>query len=242
MDSFPFKVEVVKRKRQKNLRLRVKGSDVFVSAPVYCSSSEIEQFISGNLKWIENALSKQKANKEALHETLQKHKRAILVEGKWLPLIFSGAHSDPNGISFRRQGDVIAWFADKSSSFYVDFPLIKKAANSWLKERAKSELRLRIEQLAAKNSFEFQKIFIRSQKTKWGTCSSKQNISLNWRLMKVPDWVRDYLIIHELCHTVHLNHSKDYWNLVEQHYPERKQAEAWLKKNEAIVFADSETL
>lgn len=241
-ESIPFPLSIVRRRRQKTIRMRIKGNEIVVSAPFHCSDDMILDFVKRNQPWIEKNVSRQIGKKEALKEELQKNARAIFMDGQWVPLIYSGANSGNSDISFHYQGAMLGWFANKESPFYVDFPLIKKAANTWLKSRAKIVLVEKLEATGSRLGFTWNKVYVRSQKTKWGTCSSRKNISLNWRLIKTPDWVQEYLLIHELCHTQHLNHGKNYWNLVDFHFPRRKEAEAWLKQHEALVFADSETL
>ncbi|MCH8523158.1 MAG: M48 family metallopeptidase [Balneolales bacterium] len=104
------------------------------------------------------------------------------------------------------------------------------------KEWARTRLPEEFEQVASSLPFIWTRVFIRSQKTKWGTCSSKGNISLNWRLVKCPEFIRRYIIIHELCHTVHMNHSKAFWSLVEAHFSRVDEAHAWLKKEGELAF------
>ena len=71
---------------------------------------------------------------------------------------------------------------------------------------------------------------MRAQKTRWGSCSARGTISLNWRLIHAPPFVRDYLIVHELMHRRQMNHSARYWKLVADAFPRWQEAEAWLKK------------
>ncbi len=78
--------------------------------------------------------------------------------------------------------------------------------------KAKAYLTLRINHLANKYGFEFNKLFIRNQKTRWGSCSSRDNISLNMKLVFLPVELQDYVILHELVHTREKNHSKKFWN------------------------------
>ena len=78
--------------------------------------------------------------------------------------------------------------------------------------KAKAYLTLRINQLANKYGFEFNRLFIRNQKTRWGSCSSRNNISLNMKLVFLPVELQDYVILHELVHTRHKNHGKKFWN------------------------------
>ena len=77
----------------------------------------------------------------------------------------------------------------------------------------------------------YKKITIRDQKTRWGSCSGTGNLSFNFRLMLAPPRVLDYVVVHELCHLTHMNHSKDFWNMVERILPDYKEQRKWLKEN-----------
>lgn len=109
--------------------------------------------------------------------------------------------------------------------------LNKRLQEHWLKQEARRVIEERMKIINKEGRFKFNKIFIRNQKTKWGNCSSNKNISFNWRLIKAPVEVMDYLIIHELVHLEEMNHSKAYWNKVGLLCPYYKEANKWLKKN-----------
>ena len=85
--------------------------------------------------------------------------------------------------------------------------------------------------LSTKHNFKFSEIKIANSKTKWGSCSSKLVLRFNWRLIFAPLEILNYVIIHEMCHLVEMNHSKSFWNLVAKFYPEYKSARLWLKEN-----------
>ncbi|MDX1351848.1 MAG: M48 family metallopeptidase [Thiomicrorhabdus sp.] len=76
---------------------------------------------------------------------------------------------------------------------------------------------------------QYQSLTVKGYKSRWGSCYSDGRIQFNWRLMQAPEWVIDYVVVHELAHLVHANHSQAFWNLVEQHYPKTKQAKKVLK-------------
>lgn len=98
----------------------------------------------------------------------------------------------------------------------------------WYKSVAKRYLVKRIDELAMRLGFKYNKIYIRDQRTKWGNCSQDKNISLNWRLIKAPTIVIDYLIVHELVHTKIMKHSTKFWTMLRSHYPDYKAAIDWL--------------
>ncbi len=75
----------------------------------------------------------------------------------------------------------------------------------------------------------YKRITIRDQKTRWGSCSAKGTLSFNWRLMLAPPAILDYVVVHELCHLTHMNHSAAFWQAVETVYPDYRNARKWLK-------------
>jgi predicted metal-dependent hydrolase len=97
------------------------------------------------------------------------------------------------------------------------------------RRRARHELPARLLQLAAELGLRVSKISVRNQKWRWGSCSPSGHICLNWRLAAMPDWVRDYVLIHELMHLKRMDHSKKYWALVAAVCPSYKDARAWLR-------------
>jgi len=102
--------------------------------------------------------------------------------------------------------------------------------NQWMQKKAKKILLPWLQNVGAELSLSYNKVTIRRQKTRWGSCSAQHNINLNRNLLLLaPELVR-YLIIHELCHTVHFNHSESYWQLVAQYEPNYKALDHQLNR------------
>lgn len=91
------------------------------------------------------------------------------------------------------------------------------ALKEWLRKRARDTLVPRLARLARIHGFSYSRTQVRCQKTRWGSCSARGTISLNLQLLFLPARLADYVLIHELCHTVHLNHSPAFWELVARH-------------------------
>jgi predicted metal-dependent hydrolase len=104
------------------------------------------------------------------------------------------------------------------------------------KALARCEIPKRVSQWAAQMNLSFGDIRIKDQKTRWGSCSKSGNLNFNWRLILAPDWVLDYVIVHELCHLVELNHSARFWRLVQHAFPRYQEAKAWLRENGSSLF------
>jgi predicted metal-dependent hydrolase len=100
---------------------------------------------------------------------------------------------------------------------------------------AQRELVFRAKQLAQDCAAAVRRVVVRNQKSRWGSCSYNGTISLNWRLIQLPAHVCDYIIIHELMHLRHLNHSAHFWAEVERACPDYRAAEDWLKENSGQV-------
>ena len=98
-------------------------------------------------------------------------------------------------------------------------------------ERAKRDLPARLLELAASLDLTVSKVSIRNQRWRWGSCSPSGHICLNWRLVNMPAWVRDYVLIHELMHLRRLDHSQKFWTLVAQQCPDYQAARRWLREH-----------
>lgn len=239
-------ITYTRRKGQKSIRIRVKPDHILVSAPYYCADRSILAFVTEKEQWIRSAIVRMNGKRNSEQQLLDDHQNDILLRGNWVPITIR--HARPGADTWllvERQGRVDAYPPDTGSTSTGDlFTPVNSTKNTvpkdvkreFLYETARQELPETFKQIAAELPFKWIRLFIRSQRTKWGTCSSKGNISLNWRLIMCPPDILRYLIVHELCHTVHMNHSMAYWKLVKQHYPQVEQANKWLRTQGNICF------
>ena len=109
----------------------------------------------------------------------------------------------------------------------------------FLRRQALDFITARAKELAAKMEVTFNNITVKDQKSLWGSCSQKNNLNFSYRLIKMPRAVIDYLIVHELAHLVHFDHSADFWATVEKFIPDYKQHRRWLNNNKYAVMAES---
>ncbi len=101
----------------------------------------------------------------------------------------------------------------------------------WYREQALDKLAERVERYQNRIGQEPNSIKVKEQKKRWGSCSSLGNLNFNWRIIMAPISVIDYIVVHELAHLKHLNHSKDFWQLVEAIVPSYKEKQEWLRVN-----------
>jgi hypothetical protein len=112
-----------------------------------------------------------------------------------------------------------------------DRPVMSEKEIKQLCAKAAIVLKQKTEYYARIIGVDYGRITIRHQKTRWGSCSSKGNINYNCMLMLVPDELQDYVVVHELCHRIHMNHSPEFWAEVEKVLPDYKQRRKRLKEN-----------
>jgi predicted metal-dependent hydrolase len=119
-------------------------------------------------------------------------------------------------------------------------PPIVRPDEPQLRRRAATELPVELLTLAAAHDIIVTRVSVRNQRSRWGACSSTGSITLNWRLILVPPFVREYVMIHELMHRRELNHSKRFWRHVATACPHHQDARRWLLENGRRLFAGQE--
>lgn len=127
------------------------------------------------------------------------------------------------------------WLSDKISSFqkYQESKLAKLGREDYLKykDEAQRLIKDRADHYSYAYGYCYNNISIKDQKTRWGSCSSKKNLNFNYKLLFLPAKIRDYIIVHEICHLKELNHSKKFWDLVAREIPDHKKIRKELKEN-----------
>mgnify|MGYP002868962940 CR=1 FL=1 len=103
-------------------------------------------------------------------------------------------------------------------------------------ENAKEKLPRLVSRYAKEMEIDYNQVFVKAQKTRWGSCSDKGNINLNCLLMIVPSYVRKYVIVHELAHRKEMNHSSRFWKIVADEMPNYQKAIKWMNKNGDTVI------
>ena len=127
---------------------------------------------------------------------------------------------------------------DERLVFYgniADFHQCVPALIKWLKIQAKAYLPGILDNISKECGLSYLKVGVRAQKTLWGSCSSDHSIQLNYKLIMLPQKVMRYVMIHELCHTVHLNHAKSFWALVKKNMPDYHECEKLLKSANQLL-------
>ena len=109
-------------------------------------------------------------------------------------------------------------------------PTRTRALERWYRRAARVEIAPRVEHAVADAGLDYERLTIRGQRTRWGSCSTTGTLSFNWRLLLAPEPVLDYVVWHEVCHLEVPDHSKRFWRLLARHRPGYREQERWLRR------------
>ncbi len=110
----------------------------------------------------------------------------------------------------------------------------RKEVLNFLAYMAGNNINLRLNKYSNEMQLKYNDVRIKDVKSKWGSCSSKKNLNFNYKLIFAPQWIIDYVVVHELSHLKHMDHSKNFWGLVQLYAPKYKEARKWFKDNNSI--------
>lgn len=208
-----YNIVIKKSKRAKHIQLRIhKTGEINLIVPLRSSIEKALNFLDEQLEWIEKKISKLAFNKNKFRYLDSRINIRSITDKK--DNLFS-----------------IYWFDNeliKSTSQEIK---VEQLYDQWLFEKAKLFIPQRVHQLADKYGFVFNSVKVKRLRSRWGSCSSKKNLSFSYRLMQFDFNVIDYVIIHELCHLKEMNHSKAFWSLVRSVLPDYQNYKKTLSSN-----------
>lgn len=210
------------RARRYLLRLRPDGT-ARVTIPRGGSAAAAREFVERNRVWLERQIQQWQAR--------PRQRSAWRVGSQ---LLFRGE-------SVQIQSDLPARIRLGAEILAVDHGTddLRPAIENHLRRLAARELPPRVVELAGRHGLAVNRVTVRDQRARWGSCSRRGTISLNWRLIQTPDHVRDYIILHEMAHLKQMNHSRRFWQEVEGLCPDYRSAEGWLKQNRGLLHPGS---
>lgn len=212
--------------RAKRVRLTIANGEVSVTVPHRLRGFSIEGFLQEHGQWILAKL--EQTTKRKAHPTLPKD--VILVTG--VPIRIERVEEKE-----RKARAKVDLTRDR---VIVRVPAGSRIATlsiveDWLRDRARDAIAQVVVRQSARMQAHPTGLTIRDQRTRWGSCSGKGTLSFNWRLIMAPPAVMEYVVIHELGHLFHPNHSKDFWAVVAKYAPDFKVQRAWLRKNASLL-------
>jgi len=215
--TLAYRIRESRRRRTLGLSLKPDGA-LHVAAPAGVPLSVIRRFVAERRAWIEE--------KRALIREYLAH-RPPLAEGAALPLLdgqlLLSIVERPGRARCRREEDTLIVTAP-------DRRAVARAIEAWYRRAAAEHAAERIAHFAKAVGRAPSQLTIRAQKSRWGSCTSRGSVSLNWRLMQMPAAIFDYVVVHELCHLLVPNHSPRFWNEVARVLPDYAARRAALRR------------
>lgn len=228
--------QLIRSNKRKSIALQVKQGIVTVRAPKYVKESYIKQLVLQKTPWLEGKILLHKEFRQSLESNQHVSAQSNLFTNNgclWL----DGRKRNIR-LSFSKKGS-IECFAEyiqvilskryENSVEKLQQKAIKRQIEAYYKERATKLLTEKIARFSELLNLFPSDIKIRQYKARWGSCNNRGQLSFNYLLIMTPEWVIDYVVVHELCHLKHLNHSRQFWLLVEHYFPDYKAAKNWLK-------------
>lgn len=202
-----YKYSVVRSARSSIAVVVSTDNKITVRCPWSLRQEEIEKFLDGKASWIEKVVYKNSVNLAANDDVMEL--KAVYVGGEKLPLVTGSKNA-----------------IERDAVYVKSVSDIKKVYLAAFSEKFLQ----RVDELSKAALLYPNKVSFKDYKGRWGCCDAGNNLIFNYRLFMLPESVQDYVIIHELCHTLCHNHSQAFWKLVEEFTPEYKQAKKLLAK------------
>tara|TARA_B110000003_G_scaffold249476_1_gene261868 strand:+ start:154 stop:846 length:693 start_codon:yes stop_codon:yes gene_type:complete len=228
MDGFPFQVEVIRTDRKKSASIHLQGDLVKVRVPMTLSDRRVKDLVTKRTSWIKSKLQEQ-SNRPVLAPREYISGETLTYLGKNYRLnVLIGEQP----LVKLRRGYVEVTISDTD----VDpKTTVHSLLQDWYRSHAQKRLEEKTSHLAEIIGVNPSSVTVKNYKSRWGSCSTKGDISYNWKIIMAPQSIVDYVIIHELCHILEHNHSSKYWKHVERHVPNWRQYREWLKHNEMAM-------
>jgi predicted metal-dependent hydrolase len=223
--KFPYTLRISLKAKRVRIHVSVEKGLVIV-VPKRFSPSRVSSLIEKNRQWIERAVEKARAFQGPVGRATDSQlpeQISLLALGQTWTVLFSRDDTKPVLV---REMPATTLLVQGSIGDEAAWP---NALKKWLTQRAKENLIPWLKRVSDETELPYASVSIRQQQTRWGSCSSRGSISLNARLLFLSPELVTYVLVHELCHTRHLNHSARFWRLVEIYLPDYRQSDRQLR-------------
>ncbi len=231
MNGFEFPVEVVRTDRKRSMSVQLEDAGVKVRVPKSLSDDRVRDLIVKKLPWIRRKLKELKlAVPLKLKEYVDGEIFSYLGKDCQLKVLFGDTPS------VKLRGGYLA--ATVSVAAGEQAAEVRSLLMDWYLEQAQKNLEEKTRRYAKVLGAEPKRILLGDYKSQWGSCSVTGAISYNWRIIIAPHRIVDYVVVHELSHIRHHNHSAQFWNCVASVIPDYRECRSWLRRNGRLLRMD----
>lgn len=210
----------MQRRKRRTIGLKITDEGLIIHAPLRISMRYLEGLIVQKANWIQKKLDARETQRPEV--ATWQDGESLLYLGQ--PITLKLQHNGRNKRVALKEGQLIVALPEPDNTMLV----AKKVAH-WYAKTALNDFDLRLALFAKKLGVSMPSLYLSNAKTRWGSCNSRKEVRLNWRLLQAPPHIINYVVCHELAHLKEMNHSAKFWKTVESIYPEYKQAEKDLK-------------
>ncbi len=223
----------IEYKKRKSVELKIDPMGVVrIKAPKGTKESLIDDIVKGKSDWIIKKIDKLFSKGRRIENRTYENGETFLYLGKKLKLSIYYRQVEKVNIAIVEGELVISCPEGISSSE------LQNVVEKHYRKELKAIINKRVKFYQSNFKVKPKNITIKSQETRWGSCSSERNINFNWKLIMAPIEIIDYLVVHEMCHLIHMNHSKSFWTLVGRIMPDYKERQEWLHRNGFLLDLD----
>lgn len=220
-----FVAEVIRTDRRKTADIRVEDGAVSVVVPKHISAEKIDQLLVRKRQWIKEKI--------ALHKQMRPAGNKVYVSGEAFPYLgrnyrLKVVHGNFAPVRLV-QGRLLVQVPQGSEQPHM----VRNALVRWYKRQAEHKLAERVARYAPIVGVQPKDVGIKTFKSRWGSCTTKGELEFNWQIVLAPNRMVDYVVMHELCHLIHHDHSAQFWKEVARVMPEYGECREWLRVNGA---------
>ncbi len=203
--------------RSRSIRVRLSGSNsLIITYPTTLSEERVKQYF---IKHKNRIMAECTSYVDSSYEKLANRTFTVLPDNSTITFV----QGNEAKIQKKNNNLLIQYHSAEDFVRCEFIDKLKVEAVNFLKKRAKPYLSKKLRHFADEYGYTYNRVFFKNQKSRWGSCSSRNNINLNVRLVLLPEYLIDYVLLHELVHTVEKSHNKHFWSRLSQHMPRCKE-------------------
>lgn len=225
LDGHEVEWRLVRSPRAKKLRIKVGPDGVVVVLPEGRDHREATAFITNQRAWVAEQLARVRRLHALRRPSVQDHEH-VLFRGDALTVrvVLSRTWRAPNKVAIEQGAITIICKPDSKTA-------PARSLKNWLRKEARERIEQHVADIGRRLKRAPNRIYVMGQRTKWGNCSGRGNLSFNWRLVMAPDFVLRYIVMHEMVHLAVPDHSRKFWLTVQSLCPDTERARQWLVAN-----------
>lgn len=224
----PYTLE---RRKRKTIGISVTADKgVRVAAPLWVTHAQIQEVVLSRAEWIVKKRLLLQEKKQQASPCSFTEDALLLYRGSAYPLHIQRV-PESSRVAFRMEENRFLAVVPEGLPAEFEVSTLRSIAVDWYKVQAQALVRDRVSFYAERMGVTPSKVAVREQKTLWGSCSGKDSININWKLVMAPPPILDYVLVHELAHIRQKNHSKAFWSLVAAVLPDYSERSRWLREN-----------